>query len=175
MFEMIQGADASVLLWIQEHLRFAFLNGPMILAGWLGDNGLCWIMLGLVLTLIPKTRKYGVLALTSLLGCFLFNNLLLKNLVARPRPYTQIPELVMLMKVPPDHSFPSGHACASLRHSRSIDVEHGQEMESGADPRIGGGSLDRIQPPLCGCPLPHRCLGWCVGRARWQLDHLPYL
>ena len=68
MFEMIQGADASVLLWIQEHLRFAFLNGPMILAGWLGDNGLCWIMLGLVLTLIPKTRKYGVLALTSLLG-----------------------------------------------------------------------------------------------------------
>ena len=25
MFEMIQSVDASVLLWIQEHLRFAFL------------------------------------------------------------------------------------------------------------------------------------------------------
>ncbi|MDD7221365.1 MAG: phosphatase PAP2 family protein [Eubacteriales bacterium] len=127
MFEMIQSVDASVLLWIQEHLRFAFLNGPMIFAGLLGDNGLCWIVLGLVLTLIPKTRKYGVLALASLLGCFLFNNLLLKNLVARPRPYTRIPELVMLMKVPPDHSFPSGHACASFATAGALMWSMGKE------------------------------------------------
>ena len=114
MLELIQNTDASLLLWIQEHLRVAFLNGPMILAGWLGDNGLCWILLGLILAILPKTRKYGMLALTSLLCCFLFNNILLKNLVARPRPYTRIPELVMLMKVPADHSFPSGHACSSF-------------------------------------------------------------
>lgn len=114
MLALIQNIDASLLLWIQEHLRIAFLNGPMILAGWLGDNGLCWILLGLLLAAIPKTRKYGILALTSLLICFLFNNILLKNLVARPRPYTRIPELIMLMKVPADASFPSGHACSSF-------------------------------------------------------------
>lgn len=120
MLQSIQAFDAGILLWIQEHLRVALLNGPMVLISTLGNAGLFWIILGLVLAFIPKTRKYGVLALVSLLVCFLFNNILLKNLIARPRPYTQIPELVMLMKCPADHSFPSGHACSSFAVAGSL-------------------------------------------------------
>ena len=120
MLELIQTMDATVLLWIQEHLRTALLNGPMIFVSTLGNAGIFWIVLGLVLAIIPKTRKYGILALLSLLVCFLFNNILLKNLIARPRPYTQLPELVMLMKCPADHSFPSGHACSSFAVAGSL-------------------------------------------------------
>ena len=120
MLEFIQGLDANALLWIQEHLRTALLNGPMIFVSTLGNAGIFWIILGLILAFIPKTRKYGVLALLSLLVCFLFNNILLKNLIARPRPYTQIPDLVMLMKCPADHSFPSGHACSSFAVAGSL-------------------------------------------------------
>ena len=120
MLEIIQNMDSSLLLWIQEHLRCALLNGPMVFISTLGNAGLFWIALGLVLAIIPKTRKYGILALVSLLVCFLFNNVLLKNLVARPRPYTQLPQLVMLMKCPADHSFPSGHACSSFAVAGSL-------------------------------------------------------
>ena len=105
---------------VQAHLRTALLDGPMIVISTLGNAGLIWIALGVVLTAIPKTRKYRVLALVSLLVCFLFNNMLLKNLVARPRPYTQLDQLVMLMPCPADHSFPSGHACSSFATAGSL-------------------------------------------------------
>lgn len=120
MLEFIQTIDAGALLWIQAHLRTGPLDGPMIFFSTLGNAGLFWIALGLTLAVIPKTRKYGVLALASLLACFLFNNILLKNLVARPRPYTQLPQLVMLMPCPADHSFPSGHACSSFAVAGSL-------------------------------------------------------
>ena len=98
MLELIQAMDESALLFIQEHLRVSILDPLMVLVSTLGNAGMIWILLGVVLTIIPKTRKMGVLALSSLLVCFLINNGLLKNLVARPRPYTQIAELVMLME-----------------------------------------------------------------------------
>ena len=120
MLEFIQSMDAGALLWVQAHLRTALLDGPMIVISTLGNAGLIWIALGVVLTAIPKTRKYGVLALVSLLVCFLFNNMLLKNLEARPRPYTQLDQLVMLMPCPADHSFPSGHACSSFATAGSL-------------------------------------------------------
>lgn len=120
MLDIIQSIDESTLLFIQEFLRVDFLNLPMVFVSTLGNAGLIWIILGLALTVHPKTRKHGVFALISLLICFLCNNLLLKNLVARPRPYTQIQELVMLMPCPADHSFPSGHTCASFAVAGSL-------------------------------------------------------
>lgn len=120
MLELIQAMDESALLFIQEHLRVSILDPLMVLVSTLGNAGMIWILLGVVLTIIPKTRKMGVLALSSLLVCFLINNGLLKNLVARPRPYTQIAELVMLMECPSDHSFPSGHTCAAFAVAGSL-------------------------------------------------------
>lgn len=120
MLEVIQSMDEAILLFIQENLRFAWLNGPMIFAGTLANHGIFWLALGVLLTVIPKTRKFGIYALASIAFCFLFNNLLIKNLVARPRPYTHIPELVMLMPLPGDFSFPSGHSCASFAAAGSF-------------------------------------------------------
>ena len=120
MFNLIQSADESILLLIQESIRTDLLDLPMVFISTLGNAGLIWIILGLGLTIHPKTRKHGILALVSLLVCFLFNNILLKNLVARPRPYTQIQELVMLMPCPADHSFPSGHTCAAFAVAGSL-------------------------------------------------------
>ena len=41
-------------------------------------------------------------------------NLLLKNLVARPRPFAEIEALIPLIAKPTDFSFPSGHTTASF-------------------------------------------------------------
>lgn len=59
MLEFIQSMDAGALLWVQAHLRTALLDGPMIVISTLGNAGLIWIALGVVLTAIPKTQNTG--------------------------------------------------------------------------------------------------------------------
>ncbi|MBR5295778.1 MAG: phosphatase PAP2 family protein, partial [Clostridia bacterium] len=52
-----------------------------------GEAGIFWIALSLILMFFPKTRKAGFsMGLALLLGVILGNGVL-KNLVARPRPY----------------------------------------------------------------------------------------
>lgn len=120
MIATLQMIDDHILMFVQEHLRIEFLTPLVTFISHLGDAGLFWIVFALILTFIPKTRKYGALALSSLLFCFLINNVALKNLVARPRPYTRLPDLIMLMKCPADYSFPSGHSCASFAVASSL-------------------------------------------------------
>lgn len=42
------------------------------------------------------------------------NNVLLKNLIARTRPYAAIEGLTLLIPPPSDYSFPSGHTASSF-------------------------------------------------------------
>ncbi len=119
MISLLQQLDGTILLAIQA-MRMNWLTPIMVFASTIGNAGLIWILLGLTLSIIPKTRKLGFLALASLLCCFLVNNVLLKNLVARPRPYTQLPDLSLLVPYPKDYSFPSGHTCSSFAVSGSL-------------------------------------------------------
>lgn len=114
MIETIFNMDKEILLFIQKYLRFDFLTPIMKAITHLGDNGLIWIVLGCLLLFWVKTRKTGLLTLLSLLGSYLINNLLLKNLVARIRPYERITELELLIERQHDLSFPSGHSAASF-------------------------------------------------------------
>ena len=46
--------------------------------------------------------------------------LLLKPIIARPRPFTFRPELTLLVKAPRDFSFPSGHTAASFAAASAL-------------------------------------------------------
>ena len=80
----------------------------------LGNAGIIWIILTLVLLLIPKTRKTGVIMTVALLVDLVLCNLLLKNLVARTRPFDVNTAVQLLIEKPQDYSFPSGHTAASF-------------------------------------------------------------
>lgn len=112
--ELIQTFDRELLLWIQEYVRNDVLTVFMRAVTFLGNGGWFWIVLGLCLLCFKKTRQAGMTALLSLLIGFLITNLLLKNMVARPRPFEEISMLVPLVPKPSDFSFPSGHTCASF-------------------------------------------------------------
>ena len=56
----------------------------------------------------------------SLLGSLLLNNLLLKNLVARIRPYETVEGLSRIIEAQVDLSFPSGHAGSSFAAAAAI-------------------------------------------------------
>lgn len=50
----------------------------------------------------------------SLVGSVVVNNLFLKNVVARTRPYEVVEGLTRLIEKQSDYSFPSGHTAASF-------------------------------------------------------------
>ena len=106
--------DADFLLWIQEHLRCDFLNYIFPNITVLGNAGIFWILLTAVLLCFKKTRRAAICSLFALLGSLLLNNLLLKPLVGRTRPYEVIEGLKLIGKRATDPSFPSGHTAASI-------------------------------------------------------------
>ena len=106
--------DGGMLLLIQEHLRADWMNGFWAAVSRLGDAGVFWIFLSLILLFFPRTRRAGIAGLVSLALSLLCGNLALKHLVARPRPFALIPALRPLVELPKDFSFPSGHTSASF-------------------------------------------------------------
>ena len=64
--------------------------------------------------IFPKTRRAGLLALLAMALGFLCTNVVLKHLVARPRPWLVVEGLIHLVAEDDPHSFPSGHTCAAF-------------------------------------------------------------
>jgi len=104
-----------------------WLTPVMTFLSFLGNAGWIWIALGAILLIFRRTRWAGLCVLLSLLLGFLVNNLLLKNVVARVRPYNAVPALVALIPPPTDWSFPSGHACASFASATAMALTFGKK------------------------------------------------
>ena len=114
MLQFLSELDGGILLWIQEYLRNPVLTPIVKVITTLGNGGAIWILLALLILMLPKTRKAGCMMMAALLGTLLINNILLKNLVARTRPYEVIEGLTYLVRRPSEYSFPSGHAGSSF-------------------------------------------------------------
>lgn len=114
MLDWLLDLDASILLYIQESIRNPVLTPYVKVITTLGNGGAIWVLLTLIMLLIPKTRRIGCIMVLSLIGTLLINNMLIKNLVARTRPYEVIGGLTYLIPKPREYSFPSGHAGSSF-------------------------------------------------------------
>ncbi len=106
------GWEERFLLFLQESVRNPILDKVMQFVTSLGDAGFLAILACIVLLCIKKYRRAGAAASLSLSLDFLVVNLVLKNLVARIRPYDVFEELILITRRPSDLSFPSGHAGA---------------------------------------------------------------
>lgn len=110
----LSALDGGVLLWIQETLRCSLLNAVVIPFTTLGNAGLLWIVLTLLMLCHPKTRQAGILTALALLFGLLVTNLLLKPQVMRPRPWLSVEGLIPLVSPGDPWSFPSGHSTAAF-------------------------------------------------------------
>lgn len=106
--------DGNILLWIQDNIRNGILTPFMKIITHFGDAGIFWIALTVVLLFFKKTRKIGIMCAVSLILSVVINNVIIKNLVARTRPYEVVEGLKLLIAKQSDFSFPSGHTGASF-------------------------------------------------------------
>lgn len=106
--------DGNILLFIQEYLRNSIFTPIFKIITSLGDAGVIWIIITFALVINKKTRRVGYICILSLLGTLIINNIILKNVVARVRPFNAVPGLAALIAEPVDFSFPSGHTAVSF-------------------------------------------------------------
>jgi len=106
--------DAAVLLWIQEYLRGPLMDAFFIFYTTLGNAGLMWLILSVVMLFFKRSRRAGATALLALAVGFVFTNVILKPLVCRTRPWLVVEGLTALIVENDPHSFPSGHTCAAF-------------------------------------------------------------
>lgn len=95
----------------------------------LGDGGILWIALAILLLCLPKYRQTGLAMGIALLMGLLVCNLCLKPWVGRLRPFDyQLQHygrvIPLLIKAPTDFSFPSGHTIASFEAATVLLLRH---------------------------------------------------
>ena len=102
------GIELNILDWFQT-LHTPVLDKVMVFITSLGNAGIIWIVMTIVFLLIPKMRKTGAVMAAALIIDLLLCNVILKNLVARTRPYDVNTGVQLLVSRLHDYSFPSGH------------------------------------------------------------------
>lgn len=118
--------EMSLLYGIQN-LRCEILDRAMVFISALGNSGIIWIIIGLIMVCLKKYRKCGVAVLIALIACLIFGNGILKNLVGRHRPCWADESIKLLIAVPRDYSFPSGHTFSSFAATFCIIHFHKKE------------------------------------------------
>lgn len=111
--------EMTMLHALQE-IHSPVLDTIMVYITALGEYGILWILIAIILITQPKYRQCGVAMLLAMLCGYLIGNVGLKNLIARPRPCWIDDSISLLVKNPTDYSFPSGHTLASFESATVI-------------------------------------------------------
>ena len=122
--DFIVNVDVAIYQFVDSIMN-PVLDVIMTFITHLGDTpGIIWWVIGVILLIPRKTRKLGVLLIGGLAVASLINNVALKNVIERPRPYNIDPSVWQnagyeyiwpdLIKKSSSWSFPSGHTSTSI-------------------------------------------------------------
>jgi undecaprenyl-diphosphatase len=124
--EFIVNIDVAIYSWVDSIMNTT-LDSIMTFITHLGDTpGIIWFVIGICLLIPKKTRKLGVLVFAGLAFSSLITNVILKNLLDRPRPYEDVIAPIweaigykyewpgILAEKSTSFSFPSGHTTSSV-------------------------------------------------------------
>lgn len=112
--------DGGILLWIQAHLRGPVQDAAIGFYTALGNAGILFIAMAVLMLCFKKTRKAGITTLLALAVGFVCTNLILKHLVSRPRPWLDVGGLLPLIDESDPNSFPSGHTTCAFAFASAL-------------------------------------------------------
>lgn len=118
--EAVTTWDASVITAIYENVHSAFLTMFFRIVTLLGEGGIFWIAVAVILLFFKKTRRSGICIGASLLIGVIVGNGIIKNVVARPRPYDAIEGIESVVSHLSDYSFPSGHSLCCFEAATAL-------------------------------------------------------
>ena len=121
--------EFDLLYWFQS-LHNPILDKIVVVITSLGNAGIFWILLTLVMLIVCKDKKVAWTSALALLFSLLVINIFLKNTVMRARPCWIDDTIPLLVKNPKDYSFPSGHSSASFASAVSI-VQYAKYRKQG--------------------------------------------
>lgn len=104
--------DSQLLYWLAD-LQHPLLNKVMIFITTLGNKGYIWFAIIALLFCIKSQRRFALFCLAALLFEYALNDLIIKSLVMRPRPFFTH-DFTLLIHAPTSYSFPSGHSASSF-------------------------------------------------------------
>lgn len=115
-FEFVQSLDDMILEFFRNNICSSSLDGLMKMFTYLAEHGLFVMILAVVLLCFKRTRKAGITLACSMVVMVLFNNFIIKPIVARPRPFIADPTLkdLLIVSPPSGYSFPSGHTAIAF-------------------------------------------------------------
>ena len=89
-----------------------------------GSYGQLWVVVGLALLIPKKTRWTGIAVLFSYVGVYILGQMILKNLISRPRPCHVDQAFEMLVARPSSSSFPSTHSAWAFAAATAIFMKY---------------------------------------------------
>ena len=110
MFEQIE----FFILDAIQIVRFELLDRLMVGITTLGNEGIVWIIIGVLMLFFKKYRRAGISVLLGLIFGLVFGNWTIKNIVERARPCAINTSIELIIPYPGEFSFPSGHTLSSF-------------------------------------------------------------
>ena len=106
--------EFAILDFIQKYLTSPIMDKIMVFITTLGNTGMIWIVLALLMLFNKKYRKTGIVLAIGLILSIVIGNIMLKPLFHRLRPFQIKEGIELIISAPHDYSFPSGHTLASV-------------------------------------------------------------
>lgn len=110
----IEAVEFVLLEQLKKHISCEFLDKAMPKITLLGSGGALWIASAGAMFVSKRYRNTACTLGAGLITGSVVCNALLKKLIKRPRPcWIRVPD-GMLIEIPRDYSFPSGHTMSSF-------------------------------------------------------------
>ena len=116
----LQTIENFILDWIQATFQCKFLDGFFPIFTALCNHGELWIVLSVLLLLLKKHRTAGLCLSVAEVANLVVTNLTLKPLIGRIRPFAMNTTVELLISMPADASFPSGHTACSFAAAAAL-------------------------------------------------------
>ena len=97
-----------------QNIHNPILDKFMVFITKLGDMGIIWLLLTIILLMYSKKRKSGIVLAVAICIDIILCNGMLKHIFARIRPCDVNTSIALLIARPNDFSFPSGHTAVSF-------------------------------------------------------------
>lgn len=123
---MIRSLDRKIIYCIQYKLYNPVLEKIMKVLTIMGNYSIIWIFIMLVLYVVGE-KKWSFFMLSCMLVTNVVNNVFIKAVVRRDRPFEVYDDIERLIPNPYGSSFPSGHSanafsCATLLLHISLPI-----------------------------------------------------